>query len=215
MLDQTTSSRSAVIDAKLPSVFVEYLDGAAFASSLRGDLERLLNLETTSSFFQQNSILTRLRWRLRDIDFATPSDIAQAIGVSGEAPLAEVTATLEKIYGFSPTEIKRAIDQALEDNVVVETKNDSIQVVDGKLAETARRLTVLDAIALHGAMYEIEDLKEELVLIPGFGRYFGIDRAELRSILKGISSTYTENFTADIEWLVDEGVVRRGTLEIP
>lgn len=213
MLDQTPNSRLAVIDAKLPSVFVEYLDGAAFASSLRGDLERLLKLKTTSSFFQQNSILTRLRWQLRKIDFATPSDIAQAIGVRGEAPLTEVTATLAGIYGFSPKEIKRAIDQALADNIVAETSDGLIQVIDAKLAENARRLTVLDTIALHGEMYDVKDLREELVLIPGFGRYFGIDMAVLRRILQGISTSYTENFTADIEWLVDEGVVRRGTLE--
>ncbi len=74
-VDQTTSSRAAVRSSHPDALFVEYVDGAGYFSSLNGDLKTLLSMATTRAFFQVRSAPVKLRREVQRIGFLTPLEV--------------------------------------------------------------------------------------------------------------------------------------------
>lgn len=60
-VDQTKSSRDYISAFVKNPVFLEYVDGAGYFSSLNGDLKKLLSYDDTAGFFQIRSAPIRLR----------------------------------------------------------------------------------------------------------------------------------------------------------
>lgn len=95
--------------------FVEYLDGVGYASALRGDLKKILELEDTDSFVQIKSILVRLRREMQIIDYANPADVAQAIYLAKENNTGtEVERIMQEDFGFSEEETKPVLKSAIQ-----------------------------------------------------------------------------------------------------
>ncbi|HHQ4653854.1 TPA: hypothetical protein ACSPZZ_003107, partial [Aeromonas hydrophila] len=120
VVDQTQSSRTFTLE-KYPSArFVEYLDGAGYYASLRGDLSHMLSFESTASFFQVKSILIRLRRELQNIDFLTPIEFKHAILMSDHGLKRNVFELLEA-DGYSVEEINRISSVCIENGYVIES----------------------------------------------------------------------------------------------
>ncbi|HHQ4700263.1 TPA: hypothetical protein ACSP2Q_002953, partial [Aeromonas veronii] len=113
--------------------------------------------------------------------------------------------------GYPLDEIERIASVCFDLGYVVE-KNSKLEVSPGRL-EIARRLLILDVAANNA--YKITDLdkkSQKYLLVPGYGNNYGLLESELTSkacsICKQISIT-APVFVTDIEWLLDEGVIKR------
>lgn len=72
VVDQTDSTREVTLQKYPDAVFVEYLDGAGYFSSLNGDLRKMLAKPTTKDFIQIRTAPLKLRRALQGILFLTP-----------------------------------------------------------------------------------------------------------------------------------------------
>jgi hypothetical protein len=90
VVDQTQSSRTFTLTKYPNAKFVEYLDGAGYYASLRGDLQHMLSFTNTSSFFQVKTILVRLRREFQKIDFLTGIEIQHSILVNKSTTFNEI-----------------------------------------------------------------------------------------------------------------------------
>ncbi|MBA5603212.1 hypothetical protein H1224_19365 [Pectobacterium aroidearum] len=210
VVDQTQSSRSFTIKKYPSAKFVEYLDGAGYYASLRGDLSHMLSFDNTASFFQVKSILIRLRRELQNIYFLTPIEFEHSILTSDDGLKDVVFNTLET-DGYPIQEINRIASVCIELGYVIEN-GDRIEIAPSRV-DIARRLLILD-IAANNA-YKITDTQKDslkYLLVPGYGANHAILESELTRLVcstcKQCSIT-APIFSDDIEWLLDEGVFKR------
>ncbi|WP_421299764.1 hypothetical protein [Aeromonas veronii] len=210
VVDQTKSSRAFTLQKYPAARFVEYLDGAGYCASLRGDLKHMLSYENTASFFQVKSILVRLRREFQYIEYLTPIEFEHAVLASEDGAKSSVFNAL-LADGYPLDEIERIASVCFDLGYVVE-KNSKLEVSPARL-EIARRLLILDVAANNA--YKITDLdkkSQKYLLVPGYGNNYGLLESELTSkacsICKQISIT-APVFVTDIEWLLDEGVIKR------
>lgn len=211
VVDQTQSSRAFTLTKYPNAKFVEYLDGAGYYASLRGDLEHMLSFSSTESFFQVKSILIRLRREFQKIDFLTAIEIQHTILTS--SPLSnEDLMTLLKNDGYSSKEIERAIKSSLE-NGLVKVNDKNVFAIPSQHIQVARRILILDVACNHSSKLSTQDKSSQKYLItPGYGANFGIKESKLSSICCNICKTLNitpTDFITDIEWLLDEGVLKR------
>ena len=75
VVDQTDSTREVTLQKYPDAVFIEYLDGAGYFSSLNGDLRKMLAKPTTKDFIQIRTAPLKLRRALQGILFLTPLEI--------------------------------------------------------------------------------------------------------------------------------------------
>ena len=111
-LDQTSTSRTAVLEILGSPRFVEYVDGAGYFSSLNCDLKKLLDMPTTASFFQLRSASIRLRRELQHVGFLMPIEVEHA-AIRTDGSQVEVRRVLAK-EGYSPAKIQRCIHKCLD-----------------------------------------------------------------------------------------------------
>lgn len=200
VIDQTISSRN-LTKTKFPDAkFIEYLDGAGYLGSLKGDLRHMLSLPDTHSFFQMSSIFVRLRREFQNIGYLTPIELEHAILRTKNGLRSEVNQILlEEKYSYD--EIDRCIDFCLHHDLV-KLEIDRFVIHEHRL-QIARRLFIIDLIALHGKSVEFVD-RQQAIVIPGYGSSHGILEKDLTSritdSIKYLSidiSTYIE----DRDWL--------------
>ncbi|EIM9060527.1 hypothetical protein LN746_004394, partial [Salmonella enterica subsp. enterica serovar Mbandaka] len=210
VVDQTQSSRTFTLE-KYPSArFVEYLDGAGYYASLRGDLAHMLSFEDTASFFQVKSILVRLRRELQNIEFLTPIEFEHAILMSEDGSKESVTFALKE-DGYPVEEINRIASVCNDHGYVLENGN-RLEIVPSRI-DIARRLLILDVAANNS--YEITDVQRaslKYLLVPGYGANQAILESELSHLVCSICKQCLITapvFSDDIEWLLDEGVFKR------
>lgn len=210
VVDQTISSRAFTLKKYPNARFVEYLDGAGYYAALRGDLEHMLSFSNTASFFQVKSILVRLRRELQVINFLTPIDVEHVLLTKESCDKSLVVSELLE-QGYPEDEIQRIINTCIAEGFVNIT--DSSLFIEDNRIEIARRLLILD-IAVNNA-YSITDNQrnsQKYLLIPGYGHNFGVLESDLTEKFYGICKQHIPSapiFQRDIEWLLDEGVVRR------
>lgn len=212
-VDQTDTSRlnaKTVMARTWPNspgaLFLEYVDGAGYSSALAGDLRKILSKSTTDDFFQIRSAAIRLRRKLQKIGFLTPLEIAHAIIRTGGRKC-EVISLLSR-EGYSSVEISRAIVVSMQTGVVKAIDQETI-AVDVECDDTVRRYLLLDLIANSGKIFDSAVGLQGVVLVPGFGPYFGAE-LELLGVLvehdmPGVWRMST--FTADLNWLSSAGFV--------
>lgn len=211
VVDQTQSSRTFTLTKYPNAKFVEYLDGAGYYASLRGDLEHMLSFNNTESFFQVKSILIRLRREFQKIDFLTAIEIQHAIIINLSNSYQDIFNSLQS-DGYSSSEIKRAIEVSIENGLILINNRDEL-LIPSQHIPTARRLLVLDIASNYSnKLTSAEKSSQKYILVPGFGANSGIKESHLSDLLCDICKNLTikpTEFIEDIEWLLDEGVLKR------
>lgn len=210
VVDQTQSSRVFTLEKYPNARFVEYLDGAGYYASLRGDLKHMLSLDDTASFFQVRSILIRLRRELQVIGYITPIELEHSI-LTSDNPIQDNVLNSLLSDGYPEDEINRIALAYIELGYVEEVQGKL--VVSPDRLDIARRLLILDVAANHSAkITDNQRQSQKYLLVPGYGENYGILESELTEIVcqkcKQIVIT-APVFSSDISWLLDEGVFRR------
>lgn len=210
VVDQTQSSRAFTLEKYPNARFVEYLDGAGYYASLRGDLKHMLSLDDTASFFQVRSILIRLRRELQVIGYITPIELEHSI-LTSDNPIQDNVLNSLLSDGYPTDEINR-IALAYIERGYVEKVQGKLVVSPDRL-DIARRLLILDVAANYSTkITDNQRQSHKYLLVPGYGENYGILESELTEIVcqkcKQIVIT-APVFSNDISWLLDEGVFRR------
>lgn len=214
VVDQTHSSRTFTLANYANARFVEYLDGAGYYASLRGDLKHMLAFDSTASFFQVKSILVRLRRELQHICFLTPIELEHAI-ITSEQGLKESVFHSLDLDGYPKEEIERIILVCIELGYISESidKNGTKLIISRERSEITRRLLILDIAANYASTISDEQRRSmRYLLVPGYGANYGIIESELTNLVCSICKQITisaPEFASDIEWLIDEGVFKR------
>ena len=190
-VDQSSASRlnatrlveRAWPDGPLPR-FLEYVDGAGYSASLNGDLKSLLSFSDTAGFFQIRSAPIRLRRELQQIGFLTPLEVAHAALLSGNS----LSETKERLLleGYSADEIQRGLNAAMGAGYLG-ISGDQV-FIDEQHIPTAKKLLLLDVIACAGHNFTDLSALNGVVLVPGYGPYYGLTLVELQDELRGIES---------------------------
>lgn len=209
VIDQTAASRTFT-RSKVPDArFIEYLDGAGYYASLRGDLTKMLALEDTHGFVQVKSILIRLRRELQDIHFLTPLEFEHAIlrTTAGQPDEVELILLDE---GYTIDEINRIKNDMLTRGLM---KVDQGYIIADSRKKYAIMLFILDCASNNSST--ISDSERKLgnhLLVPGAGANFGIKVSELSEVFDKALNYYSlsnAEFNRLIEALVEEGVATR------
>ena len=211
VVDQTQSSRAFTLTKYPNAKFIEYLDGAGYYASLRGDLEHMLSFDNTESFFQVKSILLRLRREFQKIDLLTAIEIQHAILVNHSNSYQDISNFLEK-DGYSIGEIHRSIESNVKHGAIIKNELGSLSIPN-KYIQIARRLLILDIAANYASILTLsEKSSQKYILVPGYGANMGIKESHLSDLCCDICkhiNIKTSEFIEDIEWLLDEGVIKR------
>jgi len=209
VVDQTDSTRETTLRKFPDAVFVEYLDGAGYFSSLNGDLRKMLAKPTTKEFIQIRTAPIKLRRELQGIHFLTPLEIEHAIMRSGGEKEA-VTLLLQE-EGYTSSEIGTAIHNAV--------KNGHINVLkEGKYALNqerigiARRYCILDVIANYGGPISVGE-QTGVLFVPGFEIGWGLPQNQAIKFALKVFPTLGDLWTNpqdafdDVQWLIDNGFI--------
>ena len=188
-VDQVFASRTRTKELIEDPLFIEYVDGAGYYSSLNGDLKKLLQKEDTHSFFQVRSAPVRLRQLLQSIGFLCPLEIEHAIARTDGSGSAVRKDLLDD--GYSSEEVDRVISKA--------TNLGFIRLVDEKyqLQEeregVVRHYAILDTIARKGSALSDTNAASYL-LAPGYGPFYGLKLTELVEALCQDAPCFAEHF---------------------
>ena len=193
------------------AIFVEYVDGAGYFSSLNGDLKTLLSMPNTKSFIQVRSAPVRLRREFQLAGFLLPMEIEHAIlrcdGIRNEV---EMLLTGE---GYTPTEITRALERCLQRGFISKREHERLNI-ESTRRHLVRRYMLLDTIAREGSTIQLSGEKMSgFLLVPGYGPFHGLkmDEAIAKALklcpqLKADWSN-PEALLQDIRWLCESGLV--------
>lgn len=209
-VDQTDTSRNnAILLCRTrwpdkPPIFIEYVDGAGYSASLNRDLKSLLYKETTHSFFQIRSAPIRLRREIQAIGFLAPLEIEHAL-IMRDHNLSRAKEFLLD-QGYEQCEIERSIEVATDSGILV--RNDYGEVImSPNRVELARRYLLLDIIAEIGQVFNTPVDLVGVVLVPGFGPYFGTKLDDLGNHIQENLSHIWQGigiFNTDLAWLSHE-----------
>lgn len=208
VVDQTDSSREVTLKKFPQAVFIEYLDGAGYFSSLNGDLRKMLAKPSTKNFIQIKTAPLKLRRELQGINFLTTLEIEHAILMTG----GKKTDVIKKLLldGYSADEIEKAIDIAIKHSLL--TDKEPLTISPNR-ESTVRKYCVLDTIANYGQPIPADDTAGYLI-VPGYSTYWGllqsdvIKRAlEIAPMLDSLWRSHLDPFE-DIQWLLEKGFVK-------
>lgn len=208
-VDQTSTSRAAVLEIVASPRFVEYVDGAGYFSSLNGDLKVLLGMPTTASFFQVRSAAIRLRRELQHAGFLAPIDVEHAV-FRTDGSQGEVRRVLAE-EGYSPGEIDRCIKKCVDKGTLL-AEGRRLSVAAAR-RDVARRYFLMDVAALHGSPPAAPgDKLSGSLLVPGYGPFHGTKLDELAAhalqLAPGLKDDWSNPtvILGDIRWLCDQGM---------
>ncbi len=207
VVDQTQASRPLTLEQYPDARFIEYLDGAGYYSSLNTDLQHMLGMASTKDFIQVRSAHVKLRRELQDLGFLTPVDIEHAVFRSSNGNKNEVIDLL-KAEGYSQQEIDRALKYSLERQLI--RNEGDILLVTEERAGFAKRLFIVDLIAIIGEPIEINEGNAGNALIPGYGKLYGSQLTIISQKLDEYApnSSYSRNeFAECITWLTEERLI--------
>lgn len=208
VVDQTDSTREVTLRKYPDAVFLEYLDGAGYFSSLNGDLRKMLAKETTKDFIQIRTAPIKLRRALQGIQFLTPLELEHAV-IRTTGKNNEVIQLLTD-EGYSCDEINRALSIALEQGIIV--SNNDYYLLNTERIDIVRKYCLLDIIANFGEPISIGK-EAGCLLVAGFETSWGLPINEVvkksQEIFPNITKLWPNIQTAfdDIQWLISNGFV--------
>ncbi len=200
-VDQTTTSREAVLINTPEAIFIEYVDGGGYYGSLNGDLKKLLNMNNTENFFQVRSFPIKLRQMLQAIGFLTPLELVHALSTC-DFDLGKSKKKLQN-EGYSSNEINRVIESAGKNILEIIRKNKV--TVNDTFYKLSRRYFLLDCFAYFGK--DIDKSCKGNMLVPGYGEYYGSKASEVLRQIEGCGGKYYKDWKTpqilaeDIEFL--------------
>lgn len=208
VVDQTDSSREVTLRKFPQAVFVEYLDGAGYFSSLNGDLRKMLAKPSTKNFIQINTAPLKLRRELQGINFLTTLEIEHAILMTG-GKKADVIDKLQN-DGYSAEEIETAINAAIQKEWLSDSEP---LAISSDRESIVRKYIILDTIANYGQPIPA-DRTAGYLTVPGYSTYWGLLQAdvikralEVAPMLDSLWRSHLDPFD-DIQWLLEKGFVK-------
>ncbi len=208
VVDQTDSTRAITLKKYPEAVFMEYLDGAGYYSSLNGDLRKMIAKNSTYNFFQIRTASIKLRRGFQEICFLTALEIEHAIFATG-GNVVDVEMFLQN-DGYEKAEIKKSIYEAIE-NGIIELREDKLCIMKSR-NPIVRRYCLLDCLANFGTAIPTDQVTGNL-LVPGYGVCWGMPQNNLISRILQEIPRLTEEWTNiqvvfdDIQWLIDRKFV--------
>lgn len=206
VVDQTRSSRVLTRARYRDAIFIEYLDGAGYYSSLYGDLKHMLEMPSTADFIQVRTAHIKLRRALQQIGFLTPLELVHSL-LRSNGSLVGATALLST-EGYTDPEVARCYQFCVTEGLMSGSV-ESIQVAP-RLLVSSRRLMLLDIILLEGERIT-GGAGDVFVFVPGGGANHGVALSALgrlyQRLLNGIDSGATR-FSLDLGWLNGHGYVQ-------
>ena len=206
-VDQTNSSRTNVLSFAEDAKFLEYVDGAGYFSSLNGDLKRLLNYQTTRSFFQVRSAPIRLRRELQELGYLVPLEIEHAICAT-DGKEDNVREKLEE-EGYQEIEVERCLSSS-KNRKVIEVKDSEALEISQNRRDLVRRYLLLDVVASCGETVKDASSASGKILIPGYGPFYGMPLDELASQAARVAPRLRTDINnsqlllGDIRWLCEQ-----------
>ena len=208
VVDQTDSSRKAALQKYPGAVFIEYLDGAGYFSSLNGDLKKMLAKPSTKDFIQIKTAPLKLRRELQGINFLTTLEIELAILVTGGSK-EKVIAALQK-DGYSIGEINIAVKNAENKFLLIDGNTYKIKA---ERENIVRKYCILDTIASFGRPIPTDKVTGCLI-VPGYSTYWGMPQNEVIKKAVEIAPMLEIMWHSpmdvldDIQWLIEKGFVK-------
>lgn len=208
-VDQTRSSRNftkRIITDPEP-IFLEYLDGAGYYSSLNGDLRSILSMPDTHGFFQVRTAPLKLRRAFQAIGFLTPLEAVHALALN-DLDLSAAQDHLEE-DGYSTEEIDRVFQKARTQNLIG-GNNGRIAINETFLA-VCRRYFLLDVIFNNAQPLDDTQVQRGVIVVPGLN---GICGTRLSRVTEHIEDTgghfvtyyaQSANLLQDLEILSNNG----------
>ena len=209
VVDQTDSTREATLKKYPDAVFVEYLDGAGYFSSLNGDLRKMLAKPTTKDFIQIRTAPLKLRRVLQGISFLTPLEIEHAVlrTTGKENDICQ----LLRDEGYTDEEICRALTDAVNGHNIETVDAHSFRLIPERKS-IVRKYCLLDVIANYGSPISIGS-EAGCLMVSGFGTSWGLPQNEViqksQEIFPGLAGLWSNVQDAfdDIQWLLNNGFV--------
>jgi len=208
-VDQTRSSRNFT-KGLLPNqepIFLEYLDGAGYYSSLNGDLRSILSMEDTHDFFQVRTASLKLRRALQEIGFLTPLEFVHALALH-QFHLSDTQEYLEQ-DGYSKEEINRVTTSGHVQNLFSQ-QGDLITVNTGFIS-TCRQYYLLDVIFNNAVPLDATHVQRGVIMVPGLNGICGIRLSTLSELIDDTGGEFTSyygqsaNLLQDLEILSKKG----------
>lgn len=208
VVDQTDSSREVTLKKFPQAVFVEYLDGAGYFSSLNGDLRKMLAKPSTKNFIQICSAPLKLRRELQGINFLTTLEIEHAILMTG----GKKDEVIQKLLndGYPIEEIEISIGSAVKNSLLFD---DERFTISASREHIVRKYCILDTIANYGQPIPADKTAGYLI-VPGYSTYWGMLQAdvircalEIAPMLNSLWHSHLDPFE-DIQWLLEKGFIK-------
>ena len=209
VVDQTDSTRETTLKRYPHAVFIEYLDGAGYFSSLNGDLKRMLAKPTTKDFIQIRTAPVKLRRELQEIHFLTLLEIEHAVLCTNGSEIS-VRSFLSN-DGYSQVEIDRVLRCSFENNRLLRPSCGILGIRSDRI-EIVRRYCILDLIANYGRPISNSETGGFLT-VAGYQTEWGILQADLiqtaLEIIPGLDMLWESKLTPfqDIQWLLEKGFI--------
>lgn len=198
-VDQTRASRNFTKSKITQPLFIEYLDGAGYFSSLNGDLKSILSMEDTFDFFQIRTAPIKLRRLLQHIGFLTPLELVHSL-VINNLDINSAKIDLFKA-GYTYGEIKRVLSSSLEKKIILKSSNKI--VIENSFLKKSRKYFLLDIIFNNSHPVSQDQRKKGMILVPGLNGLAGISLSQvLKNIIK-IESLYSRNLRKSKNLLAD------------
>lgn len=209
VVDQTDSTREVTLQKYPDAVFIEYLDGAGYFSSLNGDLRKMLAKPTTKDFIQIRTAPLKLRRALQGILFLTPLEIEHAvIRTSGKE---DEIYQLLRDEGYTDEEISRAFSISVREQNIVAYGEHKYAINPNRVG-IVRKYCVLDIIANYGAPISVGN-ESGCLLVAGFETSWGLPQNEAiriaQAVFPGLAELWrnVQDAFDDVQWLIDKGFV--------
>lgn len=209
VVDQTDSTREVTLRKFPKAVFIEYLDGAGYFSSLNGDLRKMLAKSTTKDFIQIRSAPIKLRRELQGIQFLTPLEIEHAImRTSGSQ---EKVVSLLQDEGYTSEEIKMATISSIRNGHIILAEDGTYSLKPDRI-DIVRRYCILDVVANYGSPVAVEK-QAGVLFVPGFEVCWGLPQNQTIKIALEVFPTLKDLWANpqvafdDIQWLITSGFI--------
>lgn len=208
VVDQTDSSREVTLKKFPNAIFIEYLDGAGYYSSLNGDLRKMLAKSTTKNFIQINSAPLKLRRELQGIQFLTPLEIEHAIIMTNGEKNNVINTLIND--GYTNDEISMTLESTIKDGLIID--NDKLSIRDDR-KRIVSKYCLLDIIANYGEPLP-SDKRGGLLIVPGYAVYWGMPQADVIKKALAIAPALNKIWLSvsdpfdDIQWLLEKGFVK-------
>ena len=198
-VDQTRASRNFTKKKIRQSLFVEYLDGAGYFSSLNSDLKSILSMEDTFDFFQIRTAPIKLRRLFQYIGFLTPLELIHSLVIHNfNLELVKNSLVSE---GYSSEEVNRVLSSSLEEEIIIKASKGI--VVEDKFFENSRKYFLLDLIFNNSYTINHNKSRKAMILVPGLNGLAGIKLSEISSSISKVESLYSKHLESSKNLLSD------------